>query len=107
MANNLTTDTVELERIGRQTLVSRWESLQRLKENKDFQNVVLEGYLRDKAIEFTSMLGTEYVRQGGLRNAVFEELVAISLFESYMQTIDSLGAPADDEDEDDVDTIEG
>lgn len=97
--NQNPTDTVELETVSRGKLVEKYEALQRLKENKDFQVVVLDGYLKEKAIDQVSLLGTDYVRKNNLRGILMEELVAISVFEEYLHMIEGLGAPVDDEDE--------
>jgi hypothetical protein len=93
------TETVELERVERAVATAKYDALQRLKENKDFQLVVLNGYLKDSAVDKVSLLSTDYIRQNNLRGALFEELVAISAFEGYMHMIDQLGAPYEDEDD--------
>ena len=56
METNHPTDMVELETIERADLTRKWEALERLKENPDFKVVVLDGYLKEKAVEFTSLL---------------------------------------------------
>lgn len=98
---------MELELASRADLVAKYEALQRLKENKDFQKVILDGYLKDSAVDKVSLLATDYVRNNGLRATMFEELVAISAFEGYLHMIDNLGAStvADMQEEDDE--IEG
>ena len=94
METNHPTDMVELETIERADLIRKWEALERLKENPDFKVVVLDGYLKGKAIEFTSLLATDYVRRNNLRSTIFEQLAAISCFEEYLRMIENLGAPA-------------
>jgi len=87
----------ELETTSNEYWVEQYEALQRLKENPDFQKVILEGYFKDKAIASTSMLATEYVRQTGTRGVVVEELIAISHLENRFHTIENLGAPVEEE----------
>lgn len=99
--NQNPTDPVELERVSRELLTKKYEALQRLKENKDFQLVVLEGYLKESAVDKVSLLSTDYVRRNNLRGALFEELVAISAFEDYMNILDNLGAPVVEDDDTD------
>ena len=94
METNHPTDIVELETIERVDLTRKWEALERLKENPDFKVVVLDGYLKEKAIEFTSLLATDYVRRNNLRSTIFEQLAAISCFGEYLHMIENLGAPA-------------
>lgn len=92
-------DATELETVTRANLVQKYEALQRLKENKDFQTLVLNGYLKEAAVDKVSLLATDYVRKNNLRGFLMEDLVAISALESYFEMIDNLGAPADDMDE--------
>ncbi len=96
------TKEIELETISRQTMTAKYESLQRLKENKDFQRVILEGYLKESAVDKVSLLATDYVRRNNLRATMFEELMAISSFEEYLHMIDQLGAPVEDEEDEDI-----
>lgn len=80
--------------------VDMWTSLARLKENKDFQKVILEGYFKDKAVNGVSLLAQDAIVQGGHRTAVMEDLIAISSLEDFFITIENLGTvPSEDEDE--------
>lgn len=98
--NNQTTDNVEeLEVIERNALVAKYEALQSLKEDKRFQVLITDGYFKEEAIRLTSMLGTEYTRQAGVRGVLMENLVAISTLEDHFATIEALGAPVEDEEE--------
>lgn len=76
-----------------------WSSLERLKENKDFQRVILEGYFKDKAVNGVSLLAQDAVVQGGHRTSVMEELVAISRLEDFFITIENLGTIPSEEEE--------
>jgi hypothetical protein len=76
-----------------------WASLERLKENKDFQRVILEGYFKDKAINGVSLLAQDGIVQGGHRTAVMEDLIAISSLEDFFMTIENLGTIPTEEDE--------
>ena len=80
--------------------VDMWAALERLKENKDFQKVILEGYFRDKAVNGVSLLAQDAIVQGGHRTAVMEDLIAISSLEDFFVTIENLGTiPPEDEEE--------
>ncbi len=94
---NPTAEEVELENVERTALVEKYEAYQRLKDNKDFQRLVLDGYLKDLAVDHVSMLATEHTRQSGTRGVLMERLVAISAFEDYLFMIENLGAPVPDE----------
>ena len=90
-------DTVELETVTRANLVQKYEALQRLKDNKDFQVLILEGYLKEAAVDKVSLLATDYVRKSNLRGIIMEELVAISALEGYFEMVENLGAPVNEE----------
>lgn len=83
---------------------SKWRnlylSLERLRENKDFQAVILEGYFRDAAVDGVSMLAHDYTVTNGKRPEIMESLVAISRLQDFFRIVDHLGAPQDDSDED-------
>ena len=91
---NQNAEHVDLVETDRSELVEKYEALQRLLENEDFKVVVTEGYLKESAIHKTSLLATNYVKLAGLRNTIYEELAAISCFESYLRMLTNLGAPA-------------
>lgn len=77
-----------------------WASLERLKQNKDFQRVILEGYFKDKAVNGVSLLAQDAIVAGGHRTAVMEDLIAISSLEDFFVTIENLGSmPPEDEDD--------
>lgn len=80
----------------RQYWVDMKDALERLKENKDFQRVILQGYFKDKAINGVSMLAQDYVVDNGLRPRVMETLVAISNLEDFFITIENLGDTSQD-----------
>jgi hypothetical protein len=99
----------EFELAARESLVAKYEALEVLKDDttpagKAFKTLVLDGYLKEKAIEYTSLLATEYVKKSGIRGHIMEELVAISAFEQYLLDVEALGAPVF---EDDTDELEG
>jgi hypothetical protein len=95
MSNN---QEVELELAERQDLINKYEDLKSLKEDKRFQRLILDGYMKEKAVDTTSLLSTEYGRS--IRSTLFEELAAISCFEGYLHMVENLGAPlVDDEEE--------
>ena len=97
--NNLTED--QLVEVENQYWVDMNASLERLKGNKDFQRVILDGYFKDKAINGVSLLAQDAIVANGHRSAVMEDLIAISSLEDFFITIENLGAsiPEDEEDE--------
>lgn len=95
--NNLTDE--QLLAVENEYWVNLYNALENLKQNKDFQTVILEGYFKDKAINGVSMLAQEAVVQGGHRTAVMEDLIAISSLEDFFITIENLGAPPSEDEE--------
>ena len=77
-----------------------YESLERLKRNKDFKAVILEGYFKDRAINGVSLLAMDRIKQMGVRPDIMESLVAISALQDYFITIENMGsAPVEDDDD--------
>ena len=70
------------------------EALERLYSNSDFQAVILNGYFRDKAVEYVSLLANDQIKASGKRVDIIEDLVAISSLEDYFITIRNIGGAA-------------
>lgn len=93
-------DSANILTVENEYWVNMHLALDRLKKNADFKMVILEGYFKDKAINGVSMLAHDYVKKGGHRADVMEQLIAISQLEDYFATIDNLGTiPTDDDEE--------
>lgn len=81
--------------------VDLWASLERLKSNKDFERLILNGYFKDKAINGVSLLAQDAIVAGGHRSAVMEDLIGISSLEDFFVTVENLGTiPPENDDED-------
>ena len=94
--NNQQTDA-QLEEAEAQHLIEQYNALKRLKENKDFQKVILEGYLEAKALDSVSLLAVPAIKQRGERPEVMEDLVAISNLQYYFRMLENLGSIAEDD----------
>ena len=92
MENNQEIQLEEAESLG---LTEKYNALQELKDNKAFKTLILDGYMKEKAVDTTSLLATEYGKE--IRNTLFEELVAISRFEGYLHMVENLGAAVIDD----------
>lgn len=96
--NNLSDQ--QLLEVENQYWVDLWAALERLKQNKDFQKVILEGYFKDRAVNGVSLLAQEAIVSSGRRPAIIEDLIAISHLEDYFFTVENLGTvPTDEEEE--------
>lgn len=76
-----------LETTENQYWVDLNDSLNRLMKNHDFQQVILDGYLKNKSLGAVSMLGRPDIKKRGERPDVIEELVAISNLQQYLFTV--------------------
>ena len=76
------------------TRIQMLEALERLEKNKDFQLVILNGYMKDEVLRINSLLANPTIKTQGKRPDVMEMLVAISTFGEYMNTIKAMGATA-------------
>jgi hypothetical protein len=93
-------EPTELETVENQYWIDMAEALTRLEKNKDFQDIILQGYFKDKAINGVSMLANDGVKERGERGNIMEDLVAISNLQYHFLMIKNLGAVyQDDEDE--------
>ena len=93
-------EELELETVENEQWIGRYEAYQRLLQNKDFQNVIMEGYIRDRSLHGVSMLANEGVKRQGQRPDVMEMLVAVSTLQDYFKMLKNLGAIAKDDLED-------
>lgn len=83
-----------LESVDNNYYIELDKALRRLESNPDFKMVILDGYLKDKALSGVSLLGRHDIKKRGERPDVIEELVAISNLQEYFFTIRQLGGSA-------------
>lgn len=94
-----TLDEQQLILVENEYWVNMNTALERLKENKDFQTVILNGYFKDKAINGVSLLAQDAIVENGRRTAVFEDLIAISSLEDFFITVKNLGTEPPEEEQ--------
>jgi len=99
MNNQPQTDLAAKEKEQYDYFVGQAEALKRLENNPDFKKVILEGYFKDRPINITSVLGSDYVRRNGNRGELIEELNAISMLQQHFITVAKLGEVMPDGDE--------
>jgi len=110
-------DTINQEQTANETMtywVEQADALDRLEKNPDFKKVIEEGYFKDKAVNGVSILASDQVKNAGKRTDVMEGLIAISALQDHLQTIKAMGQAikdeaeyADEEDEDNIASLEG
>lgn len=77
----------ELESIDNSYWVELDKALKRLLKSEDFKKVILEGYLKEKALSGVSLLGRSDVKKRGERPDVIEELVSVANLQQYLFTV--------------------
>ena len=77
----------ELESVDNSYWVELDKALKRLLKSEDFKRVILEGYLKDKALSGVSLLGRSDVKKRGERPDVIEELVSVANLQQYLFTV--------------------
>ena len=90
----------ELYRIENDYWVNLAKDLESLEGDKRFQNVIMNGYFKDKAVNGVSMLAADQIVRNGLRPDVMEQLIAISQLQDYFMTIKNLGTVPEEDTED-------
>lgn len=86
MSNQNEHELLEAEALEHHLLMG--EALNRLRNNPDFQKVVLDGYLKDKVLASVSLLGTPAISEQGKRPGVMEDLISASNLQYFFQMID-------------------
>lgn len=98
-----TLEEKQILEVENQYWADMWASLQRLRDNKDFKRVILDGYFKDKAINGVSLLAQDAIIKNGLRSQVMEDLIAISKLEDFFITVENLGTiPGEEEEEEEA-----
>jgi hypothetical protein len=81
-------DEVELETIETTHHLERGEAFNRLKENPDFQKVIMDGYLKDKVLASVSLLAVPQISDQGRRPGVMEDLISASNLQYFFKQIE-------------------
>ena len=86
----------ELETIEINHHLDMGQALERLRQNADFQKVVIEGYLRDKVLASVSLLSVPAIKDSGKRGDTMEDLVAASNLSYFFRMIEGFYEGAKD-----------
>ncbi len=84
MSNQDVLETIEIEHH-----LQMGEALNRLRENPDFQKVIMEGYLKDKVLASVSMLAVPQIAEQNRRPGVMEDLISASNLQYFFQMVDN------------------
>lgn len=80
-----TVETLDTYIQGQRLPVKRADALNRLRKNKDFKELITEGYLQNEVLRLTSLLSTPNFETN---DGLVKRLEAISLFAQFLQTIE-------------------
>ena len=82
-------EAVELETIEINHHLNMGEALNRLRNNPDFQKLILEGYLKAKVLSSVSLLSVPQIADNGKRPGVMEDLVSASNLQYFFEMVDN------------------
>lgn len=74
--------------------IEAYRALKNLENNKDFQVLILDGYLKEKPLDSISLLARPDVKKRGERTDIMEDLISISNFKYYLFMVQRLGETA-------------
>ena len=81
--------TIDISIEEAQSIVNRAKALDRLMENKDFQELIVKGYLEQEAVRITQALANPAM--DSRRNSLLEQLLAISHLQQYFNAMRAMG----------------
>ena len=93
MSNNEEILSIEQET---EHAVKMGQALKRLNSNEDFKTLILEGYLKDKALASVSLLAVPQIKAQGRRPDIMEDLVSASNLSYFLQMIEGAYVEATD-----------
>lgn len=93
------TNTEQIAQIEKQIknakrLVDMANSLDRLTKNRDFQKVVLEGYMENEAVRLVHAKGNPETQKPERQEAISKAIDGIANFVQYLNTINQLAVMA-------------
>ncbi len=80
-------ENIELEMIETDHHLKMGEALNRLRNNEDFQLVIEENYLKQKALASVSLLAVPQIVQEGRRPGIMEDLISCSNLQYFFATV--------------------
>lgn len=85
---------IELSIEQAKSMVSLEDALNRLYANKDFQQVIVQNYLKDEAIRLVHLKSSPQMDTASHQENIIKQIDAIGNFLSYLQTITYMGQQA-------------
>tara|TARA_R110000850_G_scaffold233967_3_gene358864 strand:+ start:7285 stop:7617 length:333 start_codon:yes stop_codon:yes gene_type:complete len=85
-------DQIEISIKDAKDMVSARDALLKLKSNRDFKKIVLEGYFEKEAVRLVGLLAAPGM--DAHKNLIVRDLEAISSLQSYFQSVLMIGDTA-------------
>lgn len=84
------TELQQLERSIKQTqkLVDLGDALERLRNNRDFKKIVIEGYFEQEAIRLVHLMSDPNMQSVESQQSIHNQMIAVGVFRDYLNTID-------------------
>lgn len=94
MDNTSELQAIELSIKRNQTLVEQGNSLERLRSNKDFKKIILEGYFEQEAIRLVQLKADPSMQKPENQASILKQMDAIGSLAQYFQTVLHLASVA-------------
>lgn len=93
MTNEL--QSIEREITANKEMIARYEALERLRKNPDFNNIVMEGFFKDEAVRLVNLKAHPAMQKEENQKAINKDIDAIGSLYYYFMTIESQAIQAE------------
>jgi hypothetical protein len=104
--SNLQIAQLERQIEGKKAQVALNNALERLKNNKDFKKVVMEGFFQTEAVRLVSVKGDPDMQTPERQASIIRDIDAIGSLQRYFRLIESNAEIASDSISDDEETLD-
>ena len=70
-----------------QKIVDLGDSLERLRNNKDFKKLISEGYFEKEAVRLVHLLSDTNMQSLEAQQSIQKQMIGVGMFHQYLQTI--------------------
>lgn len=88
-------ETVELSIKAAKKTVATAKSVERLRKNRDFKQVVLDGFFQDEAVRLVTLKADPNLQSAENQESIIKQMDAIGAFQQYLNTCLALGNMAE------------
>lgn len=87
MDNTKVIQDIELNIRQAQLLVDTGDALERLRSNRDFKMLIMEGYFKEEAVRLVHLKGDPNMQSTEYQVSIVKQMDAISALNQYLQTV--------------------